>query len=267
VNRYLLGSLALLSMLIVCSALLAPCTSTGFGWIGVRQGDLSRYSIVHSPPVIYVDFRANKKATVTDNLGQFYETVRVNSAAGTIVSLNFSVCNSTNKVLFTSFVVEFNITQAPSQYGVRYLVMPNLAPGDRVWLSPATILATINGTTWKIAEDDRNLLATVNETMWMTFAGYNRTVNFLNLTYVEWGPSDYARYWWDRSTGLLVKFMMRYTLPFAIAPPGVVTVNMTLVSTTVFEEPADSALYVGAGMGIAATIIAAVSVVSRRQRK
>jgi hypothetical protein len=61
--------------------------------------------------------------------------------------------------------------------------------------------------------------------------------------------------------------MMRYTLPFAIAPPGVVTVNMTLVSTTVFEEPADSALYVGAGMGIAATIIAVVSVVSRRQRK
>jgi hypothetical protein len=235
------STLAALSLLLIFSATFTSSPAADYTKVGVKQGDLATYSIAMSSGT-----REKSETWPVTTL-----TVHVENLTAPLVTVNMTLYYSNGSVYLTRVMTE-DIAQGWF--------------GPFVWWTPIIVAANL------LAGDKPDLSGrgrAISETTQMMVAGYNRTVNFANAA--EYSEDTYSC-WWDKATGLLVKFMLHMEEgtggnPGGYNPVFVWSYNWTLVSTTAFRGSTDSVLYVGVGLGAAIAIIAGVAVVSRRKAK
>lgn len=172
-------------------------------------------------------------ATGPGVLNGSYATFLVINTTGTLVWINFTQFNPGGTINSTS-EFDANITTGSGFFIAYLLICPGLVAGDHIY----------NSSSW----------FTINSTFQMSVIGYTRTVNLVNLTM----GSQYLRWWWDQSTGLMVRLL---------ADVGSGPVEFALMSTSAFGIFSDLVVMLLIGGGIAAVVLIAAAVIIHHRRK
>ena len=231
----------LLAFFIVSFALVVPISAVDYK-AGVNAGDWVKYGTIS----ITWTGTGTEPSYVTDAKKMDWAKIEVNSVSGATIDMTTTVHynNGTSYPETSSVDVETGAWIS----GVSFIIAANLNKGDPITTQPTAL--------------------TINDTASLLYAGATRTVNIIDVTTVSDSYESRSKIHFDKATGMMLEFFMRY--PDYMTTGAYVEYTIKATETNLWSaEPLSIIMdnpYIIVGIIVVIVVIVAVIFIAVRRR-